>query len=415
MVDNMTSGCSERAGHDLADWEYLRKIKNHPCYDSEARHDFGRIHLPVAPKCNIQCNYCIRDYDCVHETRPGVTTEILSPLEALAKLKEVEKSHPWIKVVGFAGPGDPLANAETFETLGLIRAEYPYLKLCLSTNGLLLPKYIDFLKEKGVSHLTVTLNAVDPDIGKEIYSYVQWEGEIQRGLSGAKILLRQQLEGIRKAIREGIIVKINSVLIPTVNDHHLMDVAIKARELGATTMNIIPLISQYKFSHLKPPSQEERRRIQEACGTVITQMRHCRQCRADAVGKLGNDVDQRLPKPKKERKPATKIAVASNEGSKTVDLHFGHAKGFLIYRAENGSIEFLEARGVEAPYCTGPECDDPEDILSKIIALLKDCQYLICRRIGTIPAKRLKEAGIEPVEDFDYIERAIEKILTTDV
>ena len=30
---------------------------NHPCFNAEARHKTGRIHLPVAPKCNVQCNF----------------------------------------------------------------------------------------------------------------------------------------------------------------------------------------------------------------------------------------------------------------------------------------------------------------------------------------------------------------------
>jgi nitrogen fixation protein NifB len=40
-------------------------IKNHPCFNDSSRHTFGRLHLPVAPKCNIQCNYCSRKFDSV--------------------------------------------------------------------------------------------------------------------------------------------------------------------------------------------------------------------------------------------------------------------------------------------------------------------------------------------------------------
>jgi nitrogen fixation protein NifB len=355
-----------------------------------------------------------------------VTSGILKPQQALAKLNEVITRHPWIKVVGIAGPGDPLANNETLETLRLIRPQYPYLQMCLSTNGLLLPENIPLLKEVGVSHLTVTINAVAPKIGKEIYSFVQWRGQIHGGLSGAELLLRQQLAGVKEAVKEGITVKINSVLIPTINDHHLLEVAIKVQELGASTMNILPLIPQYNFSHLKPPTIEERRRVREICGTVITQMRHCRQCRADAVGKLGGShMDLSIPSNKKnniapdkairktkEGVPTFRIAVASSERSQIVDQHFGHAKSFLIYQTKGQAIELLGIRRVELPYCTGPECHDPADILSQIINLLKDCQFLICKRIGTVPAKVLRKAGIEPVEDYDYIDKAIKKILS---
>lgn len=48
---------------DAATWE---KIKDHPCYSEEAHHYFARMHVAVAPACNIQCNYCNRKYDCAN-------------------------------------------------------------------------------------------------------------------------------------------------------------------------------------------------------------------------------------------------------------------------------------------------------------------------------------------------------------
>jgi nitrogen fixation protein NifB len=60
-----------------------------------------------------------------------------------------------IKVVGIAGPGDPLANDETFEAFLLIKAEFPHLIKCLSTNGLLLPEKIELLQQIGLKSLTV--------------------------------------------------------------------------------------------------------------------------------------------------------------------------------------------------------------------------------------------------------------------
>ena len=43
----------------------------HPCFNAKVKGQFGRVHLPVAPKCNILCNYCNRKFDCVNESRPG--------------------------------------------------------------------------------------------------------------------------------------------------------------------------------------------------------------------------------------------------------------------------------------------------------------------------------------------------------
>ncbi|WP_084654439.1 radical SAM protein [Paenibacillus zanthoxyli] len=114
----------------------------HPCYDEMAHHYFARMHVAVAPKCNINCNYCNIKYDCVSESRPGVVSKVLTPQEAYAKVRNTLASLPQLTVVGIAGPGDPLANPqETFETFGLLSEGLPELQLCLSTNGLKLPDY----------------------------------------------------------------------------------------------------------------------------------------------------------------------------------------------------------------------------------------------------------------------------------
>ena len=89
-------------------------LARHPCFNEDSKHRYGRIHLPVAPKCNIKCNYCDRKYDCVNESRPGVASAILTPTQALRYLERVREKLPNLAVVGIAGPGDPLANpAET--------------------------------------------------------------------------------------------------------------------------------------------------------------------------------------------------------------------------------------------------------------------------------------------------------------
>ena len=60
------------------------EIHHHPCFNGDARGIFGRVHLPVAPACNVQCNFCDRKHDCPNESRPGVTSVVLSPGQALA-------------------------------------------------------------------------------------------------------------------------------------------------------------------------------------------------------------------------------------------------------------------------------------------------------------------------------------------
>ena len=269
-----------------------RIIAQHPCYSKDAQHKYGRIHLAVAPKCNIQCNYCDRKFDCVNESRPGVTSEVLSPQEALEKTKQVLKEYPFIKVVGVAGPGDPLANDETFETFRLIKEEFPDATLCLSTNGLVLPERLPEIIRSGVTTLTVTLNAIDPEIQAKVIGHISYHGKVYRGVEAAEIMVKNQLEGIKAAVDAGLIVKVNTVLIPGINDKHVVEVAKKVHELGVFIMNVMPLICQAKFADMEPPSPAYRQEVQDSCEPYVQQMRHCRQCRSDAFGLIGKDLSQ---------------------------------------------------------------------------------------------------------------------------
>lgn len=269
-----------------------KNIQGHPCFGGN-HHKNGRMHLAVAPQCNIKCGYCTRRHDCANESRPGVTSRLLTPAEAIAKVREVMASEilgPMIKVIGIAGPGDPLANAETFETFGLIDKEFPHLVKCMSTNGLLLPEKIDILNDLNLCSLTVTMNTLDPDVGARIYSHVIYHDRLYRGRDAADILITNQLEGIRKAARYGITVKVNTVLIPGVNEEQVTPISNAIKKLGASVMNIMPLIPQADFAHIEPPSEAKLEDVRKNNEKIIGQFKHCRQCRADAVGLIGQDV-----------------------------------------------------------------------------------------------------------------------------
>ena len=294
---------------DCTNSEMKRKIAEHPCYSADAQHKFGRIHLPVAPSCNIQCNYCERKFDCVNESRPGVTSAVLTPQEALDRTQKVLEENDFIKVVGIAGPGDPLDNDETFETFRLVREKYPDVTLCVSTNGLLLADRFDELAALNVETLTVTMNALDPEIQKNIISMVYYNGERYEGREAAEILIKNQLEGIQKAVGAGMTVKINTVLIPGINDKHIPELAKKMNEMGVYIMNIMPLINQAAFKDITPPTESERKAIQDACAPYVKQMRHCRQCRSDAFGLIGKD----LSMDKKERGEELKMIEKSKK------------------------------------------------------------------------------------------------------
>ena len=180
------------------------------------------MHVAVAPACNIQCHYCNRKYDCANESRPGVVSELLTPEQAVKKTLAVAEKIPQLSVLGIAGPGDPLANPDrTFATFRMLAHHAPDIKLCVSTNGLALPDCVDELARHNIEHVTITINCLDPEVGRRIYPWVFWKHRRLRGREAAAALIERQQQGLEMLVERNILVKVNSVMIPGVNDQHL--------------------------------------------------------------------------------------------------------------------------------------------------------------------------------------------------
>lgn len=260
----------------------------HPCFNEKAHFSTARIHLPVAPKCNIQCNFCTRKIDkCEH--RPGVSSSVMTPQQGADRVDEVVKTISNLKVVGIAGPGEALANEETIETLGLVHQRHPELIKCVASNGLMLAERVDDLLKVGVSSVTVTINAFDPEVGAKIYSWVRYKGKTYRGAEGAKLLVENQFKGVEAASKAGLIVKVNTVLVPEINTDQIEKIAKMAAEKGAILMNIIPMIPLYKFKDMKAPECKELEDARSIAEKYLPQFRLCKQCRADACGVPGQE------------------------------------------------------------------------------------------------------------------------------
>ena len=445
-------GTSPRpADIDAATWE---RIKDHPCYSEEAHHYFARMHVAVAPACNIQCNYCNRKYDCSNESRPGVVSERLTPQEAVRKVVAVAAAVPELSVLGIAGPGDALHDWQnTRATFEAVREIIPDIKFCLSTNGLALPDHVDEIAEMVIDHVTITINAVDPEIGARIYPWIFFDHKRRTGLEAATILLERQMRGLEMLTARGILVKINSVMIPGINDHHLAEVNRAVRARGAFLHNVMPLISDpahgthFGLTGQRGPTQAELKAVQDQLDGGAKLMRHCRQCRADAIGLLGEDRGQeftldRLPEiatydpaardayrafvaaDRGDRGAARDdamrrigavaddarllVAVATKGGAR-VNEHFGHAREFQVYEAGPNGITLVGHRKVDA-YCMGGFGEDAT--LGPTIAALDGIDTVLCAKVGDCPRDALLAAGITVTDAhaFDYVETAVGKI-----
>ncbi|MEQ9668869.1 nitrogenase cofactor biosynthesis protein NifB [Coleofasciculus sp. G2-EDA-02] len=390
-------------------------LENHPCFNVKVKGQFGRVHLPVAPKCNIQCNYCNRKYDCVNESRPGVTSTILSPAQAAFYMEKVLEKEPRISVAGIAGPGDPFANPEeTLGTMRLLREKFPDLILCLATNGLnLKSEYIEEIAEIGVSHVTVTINAIDPDITRKVYRWVRDEKSVYQGLKGATLLLERQLAAVKGLKAAGITVKINCIVMPGINDHHVVEVAKAMAELGADLFNAMAMYptAETPFEGLTEPDAIMMAKIRKECEEYLPQMRHCTRCRADAVGLLGADQSEEfhgcliacskkvIPIEEKER---PYVAVASVEGI-LVNQHLGQAEQFQIWQKTDQGFTLVEER-------LAPDRGSGFERWQKVANMLKDCRAILASSIGDNPKEILTKCGVLPVEMSGFIETGLQAV-----
>jgi nitrogen fixation protein NifB len=291
---------------------------------------------------------------------------------------------------------------------------------------------------------------VDPEVGAKIYPWIFYDHKRYTGVEAAKILSEHQLRGLEMLTERGILCKVNSVMIPGVNDVHLVEVNRAVKSRGAFLHNIMPLISApehgtiFGLTGQRGPTAQELKALQDSCEGEMNMMRHCRQCRADAVGLLGEDRSAEFTTEKimemdvtydlearkayqekvEEQRQATVaaknaelatlagemsditilVAVATKGGGR-INEHFGHAKEFQIYELSSGGAKFVGHRRVDL-YCQGGFGD--EDSLGTVIRAINDCTAVFVSKIGGCPKTDLKKAGIDPVDEYahEFIEKS---------
>ncbi|MBE6010539.1 MAG: radical SAM protein [Lachnospiraceae bacterium] len=266
-------------------YETLRQL--HPCLGERPGNN-GRIHLPVSPICNLSCRYCKRSLTDTAQ-RPGTSRRILSVEDTVKVIRKARLLCPELTTVGIAGPGEALASPHAIEAFRLVDEHFPDMIKCLSTNGLMLNEKAEELLRVHMDSVTVTVNAVEPSIQTQINKRIFFHNEWMDGEEAAGILIENQLAGIKKLSEAGVTVKINTVLIPGINDKHIETIAKTVAENGAKIYNIIPLIPQADMAKIPAPGCDEIDRARLEAGQYLDIFSHCRHCRADAVGKLGEE------------------------------------------------------------------------------------------------------------------------------
>lgn len=103
-----------------------------------------------------------------------------------------------------------------------------------------------------------------------------------------------------------------------------------------------------------------------------------------------------------------RVAVISSDG-KVINQHFGKASRFLIFDINKDKIKFVEERK-NIPVCGTAEDGHSDDILNNTISLIKDCEIVLCAKIGGMAEEKLRKSGIKPFEVPDFIGEALKNI-----
>jgi nitrogen fixation protein NifB len=225
----------------------------------------------------------------VNENRPGVCSKVIKPEEIIEYIETALQNCPEIKIAGIAGPAEPMADINIFyKTYSIIREQYPDLKLCLATNGLVLADYYDLIRELKVDYITVTVNSLIPDTVAQVYEWVEYNKIRWAGHEAGEILVNQHRKALEKLSENDAIFKINLLVIPGVNDFEISSTCKELSRYNPAGVNIVPMlpVKGSKFAFKKEIDSHSLHLIQQQCAQYANILTHCRRCRSDAVGFL---------------------------------------------------------------------------------------------------------------------------------
>ena len=175
------------------------------------------LRISVTDRCNFRCTYCMpaEIFGEKYEFLPRPHILSFEEIERLAKIF----AHAGVSKLRITG-GEPLVRANLPELISNLSAIDGIEDIAMTTNGYLLAKYAQELKDAGLNRLTISLDSIDEDIFKK--------------MSGRPQGPKNTLEGIKVASELGFDpIKINVVVQRGVNDNTLIDTARYFKGTGA--------------------------------------------------------------------------------------------------------------------------------------------------------------------------------------
>lgn len=372
---------------------------NHPCFGMTSRKTVGRLHLPVAPRSNAKIRFAGGTKSA------SAPKSAMMPEEAVAWMGRVMEAGESVGIVGITGPGDPLAVPEpTIRTLRMVRDRLPEMDLCLTSIGIGMDLYAPELADIGVSHVTLLVDAVSPEVAEKLYAWIRPGKKTVPLAESAKALVDEQKRAVTALKQAGITVKINTTVYPGYNAGHVEEIASTMSSLGADIMAVVPFWPGDDETEFPArPDMELLATVRDRAARHIHLMPAWEECGEALVGLSKPETEGAapslvLPKPTEAR---PNVALVSSTGME-VDLHLGHAHQVMIYGPrEDGLNCLLETREAPEPGMGAARWEE----LSKT---LSDCFVLLTASAGPKPREILSRKGLAVLITDGEIEGTVE-------
>lgn len=160
-------------------------------------HDYLRISL--TDNCNLRCFYCMPEEE--YEFTPASRLMQADEIEAIAKIFVANG----VKKIRLTG-GEPLVRKDAADIIRRLGALG--IRLTITTNGTRLHEFMDVIKESGITSLNISLDTLE----KDRFILMTRRDQYDRVRSNISL-----------AIREGLHVKVNVVVMKGLNDGEIVD------------------------------------------------------------------------------------------------------------------------------------------------------------------------------------------------
>jgi len=208
------------------------------------------LRISVTDRCNFRCTYCMPE-EKYHRHFKFMTTDERLDFDEIVRLARLFTA-VGVRKLRVTG-GEPLLRPALGDLVGDLRALPGIEEIALTTNGILLAQHAAGLKAAGLDRVTVSLDAVNKKVFRE--------------MSGGRGGLGRVLDGIDAAIEADLTpVKINAVVQRGINDDLVPELLERFRGTGVI-VRLIEYMDVGNINHWRKadtvPSAELRARIGE--------------------------------------------------------------------------------------------------------------------------------------------------------